>query len=94
MFHLVDPKPPSLTKMTNLFLKAAGGPELGPAVDLGKMPGAKKAAGLVSMLPSVRELRDAALGDLGLPSGALGAMNVRARFDDSNTQAALASKAT
>ncbi|MGB5313548.1 MAG: SDR family NAD(P)-dependent oxidoreductase, partial [Polyangiales bacterium] len=41
------------------------------------------------MLPSFRELRDAIFGDLGLPRGALPAMNVKARFDDSNTQAAL-----
>ena len=89
VFHLVDPKPPSLVKMTNLFLAAAGGPRLGPAIDFGKMPGAKKTAGLVSMLPSFRELSDAVLRDLGLPEGALGAMNVKARFDDSNTRAAL-----
>jgi len=90
VFQLVDPKPPSLTKMTNILLEAAGGPRLGPSIDLGKVPGAKKAAGLVSMLPSVRELSEAALGDLGLPSGALAALNVKARFDDSNTRAALA----
>ncbi len=90
VFHLVDPEPPSLTKMSKILLKAAGGPSLGPAIDLGKMPGAKKTAGLVSMLPSVRELRDAVLGDLGLPSGALGAMNLKVRFDDTNTRAALA----
>jgi NAD(P)-dependent dehydrogenase (short-subunit alcohol dehydrogenase family) len=90
VFHLVDPNPPSLTKMTKLLLKAAGGPALGPSIDLGKMPGAKKTAGLVSMLPSIQELRDAVLGDFGLPPGALGAMNVKARFDDANTQAALA----
>ncbi len=89
VFHLVDPQPPSLTKMANLFLAAAGGPKLGPTLDFGKMPGAKKAGALVSMLPSFRELSDAVLGDLGLPRGALAAMNVKARFDDSNTQAAL-----
>jgi NAD(P)-dependent dehydrogenase (short-subunit alcohol dehydrogenase family) len=90
VFHLVDPKPPSLAKMTNILLEAAGGPRLGPSIDLGKLPGAKKTAGLVSMLPSVRELSDALLRDLGLPSGALGVMNVKARFEDGNTQAALA----
>jgi short-subunit dehydrogenase len=90
VFHIVDPKPPSLTKMTNIFLAAAGGPSLGPSIDLAKMPGAMKTAGLVSMLPSVKELRDAVLSDLGLPRGALGAMNVKARFDATHTQSVLA----
>ena len=90
VFHLVDPAPPSIKKMTDLFLAAAGGPKLGPSVDLAKLPGAKKTAGLVSMLPSAKELGDAFLLDLGLPTGALGALNVKARFDDRNTQAALA----
>jgi short-subunit dehydrogenase/thioester reductase-like protein len=90
VFHLVDPDPPSLKKMTNLFLSAAGGPRLGPSIDFSKLPAAKKSVGLVSMLPSVKELVDAFMSDLGLPAGALRALNVRARFDDTNTQAALA----
>ena len=90
VFHLVDPKPPSLVKMTDMFLAAAGGPRLGPALDIAKLPGMKKTGALLSMLPSVRELRDAFLGDLGLPSGGLSLMNTRVRFEDRNTQAALA----
>ena len=89
VFHLVDPEPPSLTKMTNTFLSVAGGPKLGPTIDMAKLPGAKKTSGFLSMLPSLKELGDAALGDFGLPRGAFGAMNVKARFDDSNTQRAL-----
>ena len=90
VFHLVDPKPPSLSRMTDLFVSAAGGPRLGPAIDFSKMPGLKKTGAFVSMLPSARELRDAFLADLGLPVDGLGLMNVKARYDDSNTQAALA----
>ena len=90
VFHLVDPKPPSLTKMTGIFLSAAGGPRLGPAIQMAGLPGAKETRAVVSMLPSLKELRDAFLRDLGLPSGGLGAMNIKARFDDRNTQAALA----
>jgi short-subunit dehydrogenase len=89
VFHLVDPKPPSFMKMTGMFLSAAGGPRLGPAISFAKMPGAKKTGALVSTLPSVQELRDAFLSDLGLPVNSLGAMNIRIRFEDSNTQAAL-----
>ncbi|UCF47385.1 MAG: SDR family NAD(P)-dependent oxidoreductase, partial [Myxococcales bacterium] len=90
VFHLVDPKPPSLLRMTAMFLSAAGGPRLGPAISFAKMPGAKKTGAMLSMLPSVQELRDAFLCDLGLPSSGLGAMNIKARFEDDNTQAALA----
>ena len=90
VFHLVDPKPPSLTKMSDILLSAAGGPSVGPALDLQKLPGAKKTLGMVSMLPSIQELRDGALADLGLPLGSLGALNIKARYEDANTQAALA----
>jgi short-subunit dehydrogenase len=76
--------------MTGIFLEAAGGPGLGPAVDLRKVPGLKKAAGITAMLPSLGELGDAVLSDFGIPEGSLAAMNVKARWDDSNTQAALA----
>ena len=73
-----------------MFLAAAGGPRLGPAIDIAKIPGLKKTGALVSMLPSVRELRTAFLSDLGLPVDGLGLLNLRVRFDDRNTQTALA----
>ncbi len=90
VFHVVDPKPPSLLKMTNMFMEAAKGPRLGPPLRIDQLPGVKKTTALAAMLPSVRELRDALLSDLGLPADGLGAMNVKVRFDDRNTQAALA----
>jgi NAD(P)-dependent dehydrogenase (short-subunit alcohol dehydrogenase family) len=90
VFHLVDPKPPSLLRMTAMLLSAAGGPRLGPAISFAKMPGARKTGAMLSMLPSIQELRDAFLSDLGLPSSGLGAMNIKVRFEDGNTQAALA----
>jgi len=89
VFHLVDPKPPSLVKMADMFVAAAGGPRLGPAVDVTKLPGMNKTVALLSMLPSLRELREAFLKDLGLPSRGLSVMNTKVRFDDSNTRAAL-----
>jgi short-subunit dehydrogenase len=76
--------------MAAMFLSAAGGPRLGPAISIANLPGAKKTGALVSMLPSVQELRDAFLSDLGLPTGGLGAMNIKIRFEDGNTQDALA----
>jgi short-subunit dehydrogenase len=90
VFHLVDPKPPPFVKMAAMFVSAAGGPRLGPAISIAKMPGVKKTGALMSMLPSVRELRDAFLSDLGLPTNGLGVMNIKIRFEDGNTQAALA----
>jgi short-subunit dehydrogenase len=38
----------------------------------------------------VQELRDAFLSDLGIPISGLGVMNLKVRFEDGNTQAALA----
>jgi NAD(P)-dependent dehydrogenase (short-subunit alcohol dehydrogenase family) len=90
VFHLVDPNPPPFVKMADVLVDAAGGPRLGPSIDIAKMPGVKKTGALVAMLPSVRELRDAFLSDLGLPSSGIGLMNLRVRFDDHQTQAALA----
>jgi short-subunit dehydrogenase len=90
VFHLVDPNPPPFVKMADMFVDAAGGPRLGPAIDIARMPGMKKTGALVAMLPSVRELRDAFLSDLGLPSSGLGLMNLKVRFDDLHTQEALA----
>jgi hypothetical protein len=89
VFHLVDPKPPSFAKMTDMFVAAAGGPRLGPSIDLAKVPGARKTGAMMAMLPSVRELRDAFVSDLGLPVQSLGAMNIRVRLEDDHTQAAL-----
>jgi len=88
VFHLVDPNPPSLTKMSALFLKAAGGPRIGPAVTLDAL-GVGVAAKTLTKLPSVGELRDAFLRDLGFPPNALGVVNVRVRFDDSHAREAL-----
>jgi len=76
--------------MADMFCAAAGGPRLGPAINVAKMPGVKKTGAMVSMLASVQELRDAFLSDLGIPISGLGVMNLKVRFEDGNTQAALA----
>lgn len=89
VFHLVDPKPQRFMRLVATLVKAAGGPSLGPAVDIARIPAAKQAAAMASMLPSIQELRGAAFRDFGVPPDALAAMNMRVRFDDTNTQAAL-----
>ncbi|MDH3622591.1 MAG: SDR family oxidoreductase [Myxococcales bacterium] len=89
VFHLVDPSPQRFVRMMAALVKVAGGPRLGPAIDFSRMRGVKQAGSMASMLPSVQELRTAVLKDLGLPANGLASMNLRVRFDDSNTQAAL-----
>lgn len=89
VFHLVDPKPQRFVRMMATLVKVAGGPRLGPAVDFSRMAGVKRTGAMASMLPSVQELRTAVLKDLGLPVNGLSSMNLRVRFDDTNTQAAL-----
>ncbi|MDH3201055.1 MAG: SDR family oxidoreductase [Myxococcales bacterium] len=89
VFHLIDPKPQRFVRMMATLVKVAGGPRLGPAIDFSRMRGVKQAGSMASMLPSVRELRTAVIKDLGLPANGLSSMNLRVRFDDSNTQAAL-----
>ena len=89
VFHLVDPEPPSLSRMSSILVAAAGGPRLGPALSLDRLSAVSKATKMVSSLPSFVELRDALLRDLGLPAGALGAMNPRVRFEDTNCRTTL-----
>jgi short-subunit dehydrogenase len=90
VFHLVDPEPPSLSAMSSLLVNAAGGPRLGPALPLDKLAGAAKATKTLRSLPSFLELQGAVVRDLGLPAGALGAMNLKVRFDDANSRQVLA----
>jgi len=92
VFNLVDPKPPKFRKVVNHLMKVAGAPQMAPPVELGKLPLFAANAGRVfDMLPALRELRDGYLADGGLPSLAtIRSMNLRVRFDDRNTQAALA----
>ncbi len=89
VFHLVDPKPQRFVRMMATLVKVAGGPQLGPAIDFSRMRGVKQTGSVVSTLPSVQELRNSVLKDFGLPVKSLSAMNLRVRFDDSNTRAAL-----
>ncbi|MGB5809219.1 MAG: SDR family oxidoreductase [Polyangiales bacterium] len=89
VFHIVDPKPQRFVRMMATLVKAAGGPELGPAIDVSRLPAAKQAVAMAGMLPAVQEMQSALLQDFGIPVNALGAMNMRVRFDDANTRDAL-----
>lgn len=86
VFHLVDPKPPRVEKLAAALLRAGGGPRLGPALDPSLLGGALSIA---RGLPSVKELVRGFQEDGGVPRGAMEAMNLRVRFDASNTEKAL-----
>jgi short-subunit dehydrogenase len=88
--HLVDPAPPRFAAMLGIFLREMHGPGLGVQVDVRGIPGVDNALNLMNMLPSVATLRRDVLDDLGLPPTGIDALNLRVRFDDQMTQAALA----
>jgi len=90
VYHLVDPHPPRFHDMLAIFLRAMGGPRVGPAVDVKSVPGVLNAMNLVNMLPAAKEMRGEILEDLGLPSEGIDALNLRVRFDDQETQKGLA----
>ncbi|MCA9536214.1 MAG: SDR family oxidoreductase [Myxococcales bacterium] len=89
VYHLVDPSPPPFMRMNALFLRELHGPGLGMQIDVRGIPGVDNALNLANMLPSVGALRRDVLDDLGLPATGIDALNLRVRFDDLNTQAAL-----
>ncbi len=88
-FHLTDPKPPSIIRLINIFLKASRGPQLV------KLPGASRGSGAAkafTMMPIYQEIKKSILGELGLPSSAtMNALNLKVRFDSTKAQEALAS---
>ncbi len=90
VYHLVDPEPPRFMKMTSLFLREMRGPRVGMQVDLRSIPGVDNALNLTAMLPTMKLMRRELMEDLGLPASGLDALNLRVRFDDSHTVAALA----
>ena len=53
VFHLADPKPPSLIKQTEYFVRAAGGPRLLPLMDPSKIPGFGNVVRMASAMPAV-----------------------------------------
>lgn len=90
VFHLVDPAPLRFSAMLGLFLREMHGPGLGLQVDVRSIPGVDNALNLANMLPSVGAFRRDVMDDLGLPAAGIDALNLRVRFDDQVTQAALA----
>ncbi|MEZ4287735.1 MAG: SDR family oxidoreductase [Polyangiales bacterium] len=89
VFHLVDPKPPRFMSVVNGLLREFGAPTLFAIPRLPKMGKGSGTGVYLSKLPSVTELRRSLLADFGLPASGIDAMNMRVRFDDTNTRDAL-----
>ncbi len=89
-FHLVDPEPMRVGDVLNAFARAAHAPSMAMRVNaalLGFIPRSVKKS-LMALTP-VRRIRQAVMGDLGLPEDILDFVNYPTRFDCRQAQAAL-----
>lgn len=87
-FHLTDPRGPSILKLVNTLLREAKGPQLSKLPTSMGTPGPVKA---FTMLPIFQEIKENLFSELGLPPGTtMSAINLKVRFDSTETQATLA----
>ncbi|MCF8178732.1 MAG: SDR family oxidoreductase, partial [Sulfuritalea sp.] len=90
-FHLTDPHPRRVGDVLNIFSRAGHAPEMAMRVNaalFGFIPrGVKKS--LMALTP-VRRIRNAVMKDLGLPEDILQFVNYPTRFDNRETEKALA----
>jgi len=90
-FHLTDPHPRRVGDVLNIFARAGHAPEMAMRVNaalLGFIPrGVKKS--LMALTP-VRRIQRAVMKDLGLPEDILQFVNYPTRFDNRETEKALA----
>lgn len=89
-FHLTDPEPMRVGDVLNTFARAAHAPTMSLRINaamLGFIPNSIK-KGLMSLAP-IRRVRDAVMGDLGLPGDMMQFINYPTRFDNRDTVAAL-----
>jgi short-subunit dehydrogenase len=89
-FHLVDPEPMSVGASLNEFAKAAHAPQFAMRVDsnLTEIVPKPVRAGLMAV-PTVRNIRDQLLGDLGIPPDVMEHRDFEADFDARDSQRAL-----
>jgi thioester reductase-like protein len=89
-FHLVDPEPISVGESLNEFAKAAHAPRFAMRVDsnLTEIVPKPVRAGLMAV-PTVRNIRDQLLGDLGIPPDVMEHRDFDADFDARDAQRAL-----
>ena len=90
-FHLTDPSPRRVGDVLNIFARAGHAPEMAMRINaalLGFIPrGVKKS--LMALTP-VRRIRNAVMKDLGLPEDVMQFINYPTRFDNRETEKALA----
>jgi NAD(P)-dependent dehydrogenase (short-subunit alcohol dehydrogenase family) len=89
-FHLVDPEPLSVGQSLNEFSKAAHAPQAAMRLDanITNVVPAPVRAGL-NAIPTVKNIRQQVLDDLGIPPAALENRDFEAEFDARETQRAL-----
>jgi short-subunit dehydrogenase len=89
-FHLVDPEPVSVGQSLNEFAKAAHAPQFAMRIDsnLTEIVPKPVRAGLMAV-PTVRNIRDQLLGDLGIPPDVMEHRDFDADFDARDAQRAL-----
>jgi short-subunit dehydrogenase len=89
-FHLVDPEPMSVGQSLNEFAKAAHAPQFAMRVDsnLTEIVPKPVRAGLMAV-PTIKNVRDQLLGDLGIPPDVMEHRDFDADFDARDAQRAL-----
>jgi short-subunit dehydrogenase len=89
-FHLVDPEPRSAGEVLNTFAKAAHAPRFAMRIDkqLTEVVPKPVRAGLMAV-PAIKNIREQALGDLGIPPDVLEHRDFEADFDARDAQRAL-----
>jgi NAD(P)-dependent dehydrogenase (short-subunit alcohol dehydrogenase family)/thioester reductase-like protein len=90
-FHLTDPQNRRASEVLNTFAKVANAPHFSVTVNtgsLGTIP--KGAAAALMSLPGARFARRALLNEAGIPDEVADYIDLTARFDTTNTDAALA----
>src|SRR6059058_1581237 len=89
-FHLVDPEPRSAGEVLNTFAKAAHAPRFAMRIDKQVTEVVPKPvrAGLMAV-PTIKNIREQLLGDLGIPSDVLEHRDFDADFDARDAQRAL-----
>jgi short-subunit dehydrogenase len=91
VFHLLQPKGPTVGELMNTLADAAHAPKFAMRIDAAAVDlipsGAKK---VVSSLAPIVNARNAILKDLGIPEQAMQYVNWKTKFDQQHTQEALA----
>ncbi len=85
-FHLVAPRPQSVTDVLNAFARAAHAPQMAMRIDpqlLGRLSLGR--AGQLLKLPTLAEIRRQWLEDIGIPEQALAHVAFKPRFDARDT---------